>query len=219
MIDALIFDFDGTIFDSETPDFYSWQRTYAEHGVELSFDVWAKHIGTIGTFDPYHHLNELVGRPLDRETVRRQRKVHDHALLSQQTVLPGVHAYLSEARGLGLKVGVASSSDHGWVDGYLAKLGLAEAFDVVMCRDDVGNRPKPDPAVYVAAAGALGVAPQRALALEDSPNGLMAAKRAGLYCVVVPNEMTRLLDFATADHRLGALTEMPLAQLIARLVE
>ena len=219
MIDALIFDFFCTIFDSETPDFYSWQRTYAEHGVELSFDVWASHIGTVGTFDPYAHLEELIGHTLDRATVRGQRKVHDHALLSQQTVMPGVHAYLSDARALGLKVGVASSSNHAWVDDYLAKLGLAEAFDVVMCRDDVADRPKPDPAVYLAAAGALGVTPQRALALEDSPNGLTAAKRAGLYCVVVPNEMTRSLDFAAADHRLETLTEMPLAQLIARLVD
>lgn len=218
MIEALIFDFDGTIFDSETPDFYSWQQTYAEHGVELAFDVWASHIGTIGTFDPFAHLQKLVGRGLDREVVRRRRKERDNALLAQQTVMPGVHAYLSEARTLGLKVGIASSSDHGWVDTFLAQLGLAGVFDVVVCRDDVEDRPKPDPAVYLAAAGALGVAPQRALALEDSANGLMAAKRAGLYCVAVPNQMTRNLDFSAADHRLEALTEMPLTQLIARLV-
>ena len=218
MIEALIFDFDGTIFDSETPDFHSWQRTYDEHGVELSFDVWASHIGTIGTFDPYDYLEKLVGYPLNREMVHKQRKAYDNQLLAQQAVLPGVHAYLSEARMLGLKVGIASSSDHHWVDGFLAQLELTQAFDVVVCRDDVDNRPKPDPAVYVAAAKALGVAPQRALALEDSANGLAAAKRAGLYCVVVPNQMTHKLDFSGADHRLQTLTEMPLAQLIARLV-
>lgn len=218
MIEALIFDFDGTIFDSETPDFYSWQQTYSEHGVELSLDLWAQHIGTVGSFDPFTHLQEMVGRGLNRNVVERRRKERDNALLAQQTVLPGVHAYLSEARTLGLKVGIASSSHHSWVDGFLAQLGLAEAFDVVICRDDVEDRPKPDPAVYLAAAQALRVAPQRALAVEDSNNGLTAAKRAGLYCVVVPNAVTRYLDFAAADHRLETLTEMPLTQLIARLV-
>lgn len=218
MIEALIFDFDGTIFDSETPDFHSWQQTFTEHGVELSFDIWSKNIGSVGLFDPYHHLEELIGRALDREMVKRQRKERDNELLAQQTVLPGVQAYLAEARALGLKVGIASSSDHGWVDSFLEKLGLTQAFDVVVCRDDVGDRAKPDPAVYLAAAGALRVSPQRALALEDSANGLMAAKKAGLYCVAVPNQMTRHLDFSTADHQLAALTEMPLSQLIQRLV-
>lgn len=216
MIRALIFDFDGLIFDSETPDFVSWQETFAAHGVELARELWNAQIGTI-TFNPYVHLEELVGRPLDREAVHTVRKSRDNELLSAQTILPGVEAYLAQARELGLKIAIASSSDHDWVDGHLQRLGLFDHFEQIHCSDDVGGVGKPDPAVYRAAVVALGVAPYEALALEDSPNGVRAAKAAGVWCTAVPNQMTRDLNFDHADYRLAALTDMPLRQLITEV--
>jgi HAD superfamily hydrolase (TIGR01509 family) len=213
MIQAIIFDFDGLIFDSETPDFISWQETFAAHGVELARDVWNAQIGAV-TFNPYLHLEELLGRPIDREAVWAQRKARDNELLAAQTILPGVEAYLAQARQLGLKIGLASSSEHKWVDGHLQRLGLFDQFEVIFCADDVGGVGKPDPAVYRAAVAALGIAPHQGLALEDSPNGVTAAKGAGLYCTAVPNQMTRDLNFDHADYRLQALTELPLSQLI-----
>ena len=217
MIQALIFDFDGLIFDSETPDFISWQETYADFGVELSRDVWNQHIGTI-TFNPYLHLDELVGRPLDRQAVWAKRKARDNELLAAQTILPGVEAYLAEARQLGLKIGLASSSNHSWVDAHLQRLGLFEQFEVIFCSDDVGDVGKPDPAVYLAAIAALQIEPNQGLALEDSPNGVTAAKGAGLWCTAVPNQMTRDLNLDHADYRLNSLTDMPLTQLITEVM-
>ncbi|MBK8900895.1 MAG: HAD-IA family hydrolase [Anaerolineaceae bacterium] len=216
MIRALIFDFDGLIFDSETPDFVSWQETFAEHGVELAREVWNAQIGAI-TFNPYLHLEELLGRPLDREAVHTVRKTRDNELLAAQTILPGVEAYLEQAQALGLKIAIASSSDHDWVDGHLQRLGLFDWFEQIHCSDDVGGVGKPDPAVYRAAVAALGVAPHEALALEDSPNGVRAAKAAGVWCTAVPNQMTRDLNFDHADYRLAALTDMPLSQLITEV--
>ena len=216
MIRALIFDFDGLIFDTETPDFTSWQETYAFYGVELSLDVWNQHIGAM-SFNPYLHLEELLERPLDRQAVWARRKARDNELIAAQTILPGVDAYLSEARQLGLKIGVASSSDHSWVDLHLRRLGLFERFDVVYCRDDVAGVAKPDPAVYQAAITALQIVPEEGLALEDSPNGVTAAKGAGLFCTAVPNPMTRSLNFEHADYRLNNLNEMPLTQLITEV--
>ncbi len=213
MIKAVIFDFDGLIFDSETPDFISWQETYAHFGVELPLAVWNEHIGSV-TFDPYLYLEGLLQRPLDRQAVWARRKARDNELLAVQTVLPGVESYLAEARQLGLKIGLASSSDHSWVDAHLQRLALFERFDVIYCRDDVGDRGKPDPAVYKAAITALQIVPSEGLALEDSPNGVTAAKGAGLFCTAVPNQMTRDLNLDHADYRLKALTDMPLAQLI-----
>ena len=216
MIRALIFDFDGLIFDSETPDFVSWQETYAAFGVELPLDVWNQHIGSV-TFDPYLHLEELLGRPIDREAVWARRKARDNELLAAQTILPGVDAYLSEARQLGLKIGLASSSDHNWVDNHLQRLGLFEQFEVIFCRDDVDDKGKPDPAVYQAAIAALQIEPDEGLALEDSPNGVTAAKGAGLFCTAVPNQMTHALNFDHADYRLNTLTDMSLTQLITEV--
>ncbi len=216
MIRALIFDFDGLIFDTETPDFTSWQETYAFYGVELSLDVWNQHIGAM-SFNPYLHLEELLERPLDRQAVWARRKARDNELIAAQTILPGVDAYLTEARQLGLKIGVASSSDHPWVDHHLQRLGLFERFDVVYCSDDVDGVAKPNPAVYRAAMTALQIEPGEGLALEDSPNGVTAAKGAGLFCTAVPNPMTRSLNFDHADYRLDGLNKMPLTQLITEV--
>jgi beta-phosphoglucomutase-like phosphatase (HAD superfamily) len=76
---------------------------------------------------------------------------------------------------------------------------------------------KPDPALYRAAVEALAVRPEDALALEDSPNGVLAAKRAGLTCVAVPNPLTAQLDLSLADLHLASLADLPLAALLAHL--
>jgi HAD superfamily hydrolase (TIGR01509 family) len=219
MIDAIVFDFDGLIIDTEIADYLSWQKMYAEFGLELPLDVWHANIGTANSFNPYLHLEELLERPIDRQAVHDRRKQWDDELIAGLTILPGVETALADARRMGLKIGLASSSDHGWVDGFLVKLGLMDWFEVVRCSDDVNGRSKPDPAVYLSAVAGLGVAANRTLALEDSPNGLAAAKAAGLYCTAVPNQMTRTLNFDQADLRLESLAQMPLAQIIDEVLK
>jgi beta-phosphoglucomutase-like phosphatase (HAD superfamily) len=78
-------------------------------------------------------------------------------------------------------------------------------------------RVKPDPALYRAVLDAIGVQASDAVALEDSPNGVMAAKRAGMACVAVPNALTARLDLSAADVRLTSLAEVSLGDLLARL--
>lgn len=216
MIQAIIFDFDGTILDTETPDYESWRQTYATFGCDLPLDVWAQYIGTT-TFNPYQYLESLLGRAIDREAVHKQRKAIDNELIAQQTVLPGVIEYLDEAAAMGLKIGLASSSDHSWVDHHLDRLGLFERFAVISCADDVDNRPKPDPAVYRHAVVQLGVTPNGSLALEDSANGVAAGKDAGLWVTAVPNILTQNLNFDRADIQIKSLTDISLAQLIQQL--
>lgn len=217
MIKAIIFDFDGLILDTETTEYRSWQELYASFGCELPLTLWHEGIGTVGIFDPYNYLERQLGYTLDRPTLEAQRRCRDAELLAAEVVLPGVVAYLDAASSLGLRLGLASSSPRDWVVGHLERLGLLERFDVIFCRDDVSGRSKPDPAVYLAALAALGVTAHEALAIEDSANGALAAKRAGLYCVVVPNGMTRELKFDHADRRLDSLLDVPLSQLIAEM--
>lgn len=218
MIEAVVFDFDGLILDTEITEFLSWQEMYAEWGQEFPLSLWKESIGTAGYFDPLAYLVERLSQPVDTKELADRRSARERRLVERQYVLPGVMTYLADARALGLKVGVASSSPRSWVSTHLSRLGLTEHFDVVQCRDDVGNRAKPDPAVYLSVASKLAVAPERCLALEDSPHGAVAAKRAGYRCVVVPNQLTGDLDFAVADRRLGSLADVPLADLIAEFV-
>ena len=212
----IVFDFDGLILDTEAPVYDAWQEIYGEHGHALSFDKWATCIGTADTFDPCIDLASLVGRALDAEALRQRHRARTDDLIAARAVLPGVREYIAEAGQLGLALGVASSSSRGWVDGHLRRLGLREAFSVVRCADDV-PRVKPDPALYLAVLAAAGVGPRDAVALEDSPNGVLAAKRAGLTCVAVPNPLTARLDLGAADLCLASLADLPLTALLERL--
>lgn len=216
MIRALIFDFDGLILDTEGPEFQTWQEVYAAHGGTLRFETWAETIGTIGGFDPYAELERQIGHPIDREAIRHRRRQRFQELIVAEPARPGVVDYLEAARQRGLGLAVASSSPRAWVTGHLERLGLYRYFRCICCAEDVA-RVKPDPALYQAALAALGVGAAEAIALEDSPHGVTAAKRAGLFCVAVPNPLTSQLSLAHADLQIESLAALPLAQLLARV--
>jgi len=218
MIDAIIFDFDGVILDTETPDFETWQQEFRAHGVEFERSLWTKFIGGGPMwFDVPAHLAELAGRPIDPDRIkaRRQRYL---ARIKDSPVLPGVALYLEQAREAGLKVGVASSSSRKWVEGHLTSRGLMGHFSSMTTRDDVANV-KPDPELYLKSAERLGVSPGSCVAIEDSLNGVTAAKRAGMACVVVPNPMTAHMDLSQADLRLDALSDIPLFAMLQQASE
>ena len=216
MIRAIVFDFDGLILDTELPVYRSWLEVYEAHGEELPFERWVQIVGTTATgFHPQHHLEERLGRPLAKEVLDRRIDRRTELVLANE-VLPGVVEHLDAARERGLKLGVASSSTGEWVRGHLLRLGILDRFQCVRCRDDVAE-PKPEPDLYVAVLDCLGVMPEEAVAIEDSPNGVLAAKRAGMRCVAVPNSITEGLDLTHADVRLGSLAEVTPAGLLARL--
>jgi HAD superfamily hydrolase (TIGR01509 family) len=217
-IKALVFDFDGLILDTESATFRAWQEMYVEHGCELPVDEWLKGIGhgeATRSWDPCDHLEQLLGRALDRDALLVRRRARRDALMAEEVVRPGVLAYLEEAHRRGLGLAVASSSPHEWVDAHLERLGLIHHFAAIKAYGDV-PRAKPAPDLYMAACDALGVAPTGAIAFEDSPTGLTAAKHAGLFAVAVPNAVTGQLPFDHADLRLVSLEEMPLGDVIAR---
>lgn len=217
MIQALIFDFDGLVLDTEQVEFQAWQEVYAEHNTYLPLEQWALCIGGAAElFDVYGYLESLIGRPVQREEIAVKRRRRHLELLAQQSVLPGVEDYLHDAKRLGLKLGMASSSSRNWVVGHLSRLGLLSYFDYIRCGDEVANK-KPDPELYLAVLSALDVQTDQAIVLEDSPNGVLAARRAGIFCVAVPNPLTSQLPLDHADLQLASLADMPLEQLLAKL--
>lgn len=215
MIKALILDFDGLILDTEGPEYQSWQEIYQAYGCSLSLPQWTEGIGSHDTFDPYDDLAQQLGQPVDRAAIRAKRRSRFTELMADQSILPGVERYILEARELGLKLGLASSSSRSWVTGYLAQLKLDAYFDSIKCADDV-ERTKPDPALYLATLQVLKVKAHEAIALEDSPNGVLAAKRAGIFCVAVPNAMTQQLPFDLADLQISSLAELSLEELLLK---
>jgi len=216
MLQAIVFDFDGTILETEGPDYQSWQEIFEEHGSELTLDVWIQCVGGAPVdFDPFAILERQTGVVLNRRSTQQARQKRVLELIERQSPMPGVEALIHAAREAGMGLAVASSSPRSWVEDHLTRLGLREYFGVVRTRDDV-ERVKPDPALYRLAASALAAAPGQTLAIEDSRMGMLAAKGAGLHCVVVPNSVTRFSDFSLADLRLGSLADLTSQELLAR---
>jgi len=219
VIRGLIFDFDGLILDTESTVYQSWLELFQEFGQVLPFDEWGQIIGISVNehFDPLERLEKALGYPLkDRENVRAHRLERELALIDQQPILPGVVDYLEDARRLGLKLAIASSSELDWVGGHLQRLGLIGYFEAVHTSDDV-QRAKPHPELYNLALKSLALKSDEAIVLEDSPNGVTAAQAAGIFSVAVPNPLTAQLDLDHADLRLTSLAEIPLEMLIKKV--
>lgn len=216
---ALVFDFDGIIADTEAPEFEAWRDTWRDYGHELSLGEWVQCIGTndAEAWDPLTALAERVGKgfdPVEATGLRRAR--HRPVIEAIDRPLPGVLELLVDARAAGLRTAVASSSDDSWVTPLLAQVGLIDHFEHLSLFD--GTCPaKPAPDLYLKACAALGVDPSEAIAVEDSPNGIAAAKAAGLWCVAVPHPITRTLDLGAADLVLDTLEGVTVEQLRQRL--
>ena len=208
-VSALIFDFDGLIVDSETPGFRAWSEVYATHGCSLPFEKYSACIGTIGGFDLHAYLEEQTGRSFERDDLERACNSRWLELMHDQPLLPGIASCVSSAKQRGLRLAIASSSTQKWVTRNLRKFGLIDYFDTV-CTSDYVSAVKPDPALYLLALDKLGVTAGEAIAFEDSPNGILAAKRAGIFCIAIPNALTRDLPLELADRRLSSLEEFDL---------
>jgi HAD superfamily hydrolase (TIGR01509 family) len=218
---AFLFDFDGLILDTELASRAGWELLYREHGHELPADLWATVVGTYGAWDPMAHLEELVGEPLERNALNERRHAHEIALIEAEELRPGIAEYLAAARRHGLKRAIVSSSSRRWVEMHLERLEEAAGWDAVCTAEGDAARAKPAPTLYLEALAALDVAADEAVAFEDSPNGVRAAKAAGVFCVAIPNEVTRELGLeeSGADLVLDSLADLPPETLFRKLEE
>jgi HAD superfamily hydrolase (TIGR01509 family) len=217
MIRALLFDFDGLLVDTESPSYAAWADVYRQHGDELTVDTWSAAIGTLEGFDPFGELERRLGRQLDRERVNAARRAAEDAATELEELRDGVEEYLEEAERLGLARAIVSSSGEEWIERHLERLDLLEGWSCIIAANGDASRAKPRPTLYLEALDRLGVTADEAIAFEDSPNGITAAKAAGLYCVAVPNPTTVTLDVTHADLVLRSLEEVPLAELLRRV--
>jgi HAD superfamily hydrolase (TIGR01509 family) len=217
MIQALIFDFDGLILDTEMPVFSAWKQIFQEHDCYLTLETWSECIGVPpDECDPIDFLEESLGEPVPRQEVLDRQREIETVLIREESIMPGVEDYLNAAKQLGLRLGIASSSTRPWVDGHLRRLGVNRHFEAVLTSDQV-ERAKPYPDLYLAALRALDSEPEQVVALEDSPYGVLAAKRAGIFCVAVPNRITAQLTFPQTDLTIPSLSSLPLEDLLLQI--
>ncbi len=219
-VKALIFDFDGLILDTETPEYQVWQAIYREHGFELPHEEWGRIIGGYGIshFDAAEHLSLLTQGRLDSVSLRERHRSESAALTLLQKALPGVMNYIHDAKRLGLKLAIASSSPHSWVEKHAGRLGILSYFDKIVCADDVAaGRTKPNPDLFLLALDQLEVRKDQAIVFEDSPNGVKAAQSAGIFVVAIPNPITSLLTIENANLILKSLSDLSLTGLLDKV--
>jgi HAD superfamily hydrolase (TIGR01509 family) len=217
-IRGLLFDFDGLLVDTESPSRLVWEELYREHGFDLPQERWAGNVGTLDEpFEPLSHLEELLGRGVDRSALTERRRARELELVELEDLRPGVEAYLTEAEQRGLSTAIVSSSWRWWIDPILERLERSHSWDAIVAADGDVARAKPRPTLYLDALAALDLRAEEAIAFEDSPNGVTAAKAAGIYCVAVPNPITATLAFDDADLVLESFANLPLPQLLERV--
>jgi putative hydrolase of the HAD superfamily len=213
---GLLFDFDGLLVDTESPSLAAWRWLYEQHGQELALERWSAAIGTIGGFDTLGHLEELVGSPLERDVLTARQREHELTLVEAEELRPGIADYLAEAERLGLKKAIVSSSSRAWIDLHLRRLERVFGWDAIVTADGDERRAKPSPTLYLEALDRLDLEADEAIAFEDSPNGIRAARAAGLFCVAVPNPVTAALGLDAADLVLDSLAGLTLRDLLKR---
>ncbi|ASA22521.1 HAD family hydrolase [Paenibacillus donghaensis] len=216
MIKGIIFDFDGTIIDTETAWYTAFNEAYGAHGVDLTLEQYSTCIGTsLHSFNPYEYLMTDLNLPIDKQEFRTAVQLRHSKLMELETMRSGIQYYLDSARTAGLKIGLATSSSTEWVEKYLDQLGIREYFDCIRTSDHVVNV-KPDPELYIQALSCLGLKPEEAVAIEDSPNGSKAAAAAGMHCVVIPNEITSFLEFDAPHLKTDDLSHLDFEQVLSR---
>ncbi len=216
MISALLFDFDGVIVDTEVPTFQSWRDTYADHGVDLTPDDWLPAVGSgssmSGAFDAVALLERLIGTTVDREAVIAHRTERKAELYARAPLLPGVRDRLAEAQERGTKTAIVTRNRADRVRAHCDIVGLDHQWQALICANAEPTRDKAE--LYRHALAVLEVHANQALAFEDSPSGVRAAKRARVLCAAVPNEITHGAAFNEADVVLSSLAEQSLDEIL-----
>ncbi|PYF08525.1 HAD family hydrolase [Ureibacillus chungkukjangi] len=218
MIKALIFDFDGTIIDTETAWYITFRDAYKTHGVDLTLEQYSQCLGTsLHSFNPYTHLKTHHNLPIDLEEFKQLVQQQHTEMMIKERVRPGILQLLETAKSQGLKIGLASSSERSWIDKFVKLHGIENYFECY-CTADTVKKVKPDPELYLQALEKLGVEASEAIAIEDSPNGARAAVAAGIPTVVIKNDITNQLPFSEGHHTIESLTNYDLEKL-AELVQ
>jgi HAD superfamily hydrolase (TIGR01509 family) len=214
---ALLFDFDGTMLETETSSYGSWRELLAEHDYELTHDTWSAAVGTIGGVDPVRLLEAHLGEPVDRTALTRRQAALHREMLMEEVLRPGIQRIADDARGRGLHMAIVTSASERWVREHLRRLELDDDWEHIVAADGDPSRAKPAPLLYEEALALLGVDPAEGVAIEDSPNGVSAAKAAGLATVAFPNPITERMDLGHADLVITDLDRLGLDGLLARL--
>ena len=188
-VEALVFDMDGVLLDTESLCFICWERSAAERGIEGIRDVYKKCVGT-NVSDTMAILKASYGPDLDAQGFYDRACDLFHVVEAEQGIalMPYAARTLSDLQAAGYRLALASSTREATVRRQLGNAGLLDFFETLTCGDNVVHS-KPAPDIYLAACSSLGLPPAVCVAVEDSFNGVRSAVAAGMRCVMVPDQL------------------------------
>ena len=210
--EAIVFDLDGTIVDTESVEYLSIKNVWASYGAEYTVAHFEDVIGTTESANWVKELVAHVGQHVDEPHARTQRHEIRHELLQTLRARPGIDSLIHQACAAGVPLAVASNSPLAWVQARLDQLELGQFLSAIITID-IASRPKPDPAPFLEACAALGTNPSRSIAFEDSTTGVTSARAAGLYTIACPGPLTLGHDLSAAHRVISSHTEVSLADL------
>ncbi|MGF7048645.1 beta-phosphoglucomutase family hydrolase [Paenibacillus sp. DS2015] len=208
-IKAVIFDMDGVLVDSEPIYFEIEKNSFAHFGVRIEE---AEHHSYVGVtmesmwiqIKDRHRLQPSIEELLAYHQDNVIARMLDHSNLQMISNIERLILSLIEQQ---VQIAVASSSSRALIEIILAKIGLNNYFPVIVSGEDV-NRGKPEPDIFLHAADILDVIPSSCLVIEDSHNGVKAAKAAGMLCIGFLNENSGKQDLSSADQTIQSYEEL-----------
>ncbi|MGV8027258.1 MAG: HAD family hydrolase [Anaerolineaceae bacterium] len=213
-IKGLIFDFDGLILDTETAEVHIWEKVFQQFGLVFPIDRYLQYVGH--ATDNQFVQNFMYDLGLSNAQIESALIEYEHLFSSSDffnTPREGIREFIRSGKENGFHLGIASNSYANWVVGHLRNLKLEQFFNPICTREAVSNS-KPDPEIYNLVLKNWNFSSQEVLAFEDSPNGIQAAKNAGIFCVAVPNPLTINMDISRGDLIFHSFTEMNLHEII-----
>jgi HAD superfamily hydrolase (TIGR01509 family) len=214
---TLLLDFDGTMLETESSSYGSWRELLAEHDFDLTHDDWQAAVGTINGVDPVELLEDHLGTEVDRDSLERRQAALHREMLTEEVLRPGIQRIVDDARASGVDTAIVTSASERWVREHLRRLGLDEHWEHIVAADGDPGRAKPAPLLYQEALALLGHDAGEAVAIEDSPNGVTAAKAAGLTVIAFPNPITERMDLGHADAVVTDMKDLGLDGLLAAI--
>jgi len=211
MIKAVIFDMDGTLIDTEKYYRVFWPKAMAEFGYHMT-DKQALSMRSLGRPFAPARLKELFGEDVDYVKIRQRRKELMEEYIDKEGIppKPGAIPFLTGLRSQGVITAIATSTDLERTAKYLKMAGLEGYFDEIISATMV-KEGKPSPDVYLYACEKLGLKPEECIAVEDAPNGVLAAYRAGCKVIMVPDQTKPDEELRKCLHAcVNSLEDIPL---------
>lgn len=207
MTEAVLMDMDGTLFDTERLSLEGWRRAGQETGCPMTDEQILSFRGRSRT-DNCALFQSWFGPDAPYRDARRIRTAYIQSFIAQNGVplKPGLYEMLRTFRRLHLRTCLATGTARATAEGYWDRTEIRPYLDASVCGDEVVHA-KPDPEIFLRAAAAVRTPPENCAVLEDSPNGVLAARRAGCTIVVIPDltqptpEMAESADFIVPSLR------------------